>query len=110
MHLIEFLSPALAKEGESLNDFKFGTFVGRFSSDGAACMAVKELTAASYVELLLAFSLHRFVGNIARKTCRFSEISPVKPADSLMQVYLFNTMGRDSCEYTSERSWHTKIK
>ena len=29
--------------GKSLNDFKFGTSVGRFSSEGAASMAVKGL-------------------------------------------------------------------
>ena len=28
----------------SLNDFKFGTFIGRFPSDGAASMAVKGLS------------------------------------------------------------------
>ena len=28
---------------EGLNDFKFGTFVDRFQSDGAASMAVKGL-------------------------------------------------------------------
>ena len=31
------------KEEKSLNDFKFGTFIGRFPSDGAASIAVKEL-------------------------------------------------------------------
>ena len=30
--------------GRSLNDFKFGTFIGRFQSDDAASMAVKGLT------------------------------------------------------------------
>ena len=40
--LIEILSPAHAKRG-SFSDFKFGTFVGRFSSDGVASMAVKGL-------------------------------------------------------------------
>ena len=29
--------------GGSLNDFKFGTFIGRFLSEGAASMAVEEL-------------------------------------------------------------------
>ena len=28
----------------SLSDFRFGTFIGRFQSDGAASMAVKGLT------------------------------------------------------------------
>ena len=37
------LSPAHAKGEKSLNDFKFGTFAGRFPSDGAASMAVKGL-------------------------------------------------------------------
>ena len=32
-----------AKTGKSLNDFKFGTSVGRFSSDGAASTAMKGL-------------------------------------------------------------------
>ena len=41
--LVEILSRAQAKTGESLNDFKFGTSVGRFSSDGAASTAVKGL-------------------------------------------------------------------
>ena len=30
--------------GGSLNDFKFGTFIGRFGSDGAASMEVKGLS------------------------------------------------------------------
>ena len=33
------------RERKSLHDFKFGTFTGRFPSDGAASMAVKELRA-----------------------------------------------------------------
>ena len=34
----------LVRKGQkSLNDFKFGTFIGRFSSDGAANMAAKVL-------------------------------------------------------------------
>ena len=41
--LIEILSCAHAKRGKGLNDFKFGTFIGRFQSDGAASMAVKWL-------------------------------------------------------------------
>ena len=40
--LIEVLSNPHAK-GKSLNDFKFGTFIGRFLSEGAASMAVEEL-------------------------------------------------------------------
>ena len=39
--LLEVLSRALAKKGKSLNGFKVGTSVGRFSSDGAASTAVK---------------------------------------------------------------------
>ena len=35
----------------SLNDFKFGTFIQRFPSDGAACMAVKGLTFVSVIGL-----------------------------------------------------------
>ena len=42
--LIEVLSPARAKGEKSLNDFKFGSFTGRFPCDGAASMAVKGLT------------------------------------------------------------------
>ena len=41
--LIEILSPAQAKGAKSLNGFKFGTFIGRFPSDGATNMAVKGL-------------------------------------------------------------------
>ena len=41
--LTEILSPAHAKGEKSLNDFKFGTFTGRFSSDGTPGMAVKGL-------------------------------------------------------------------
>ena len=40
--LIEFLSRAHAKE-RNLNDFKFGTFIGRFLNGGAANMAEKGL-------------------------------------------------------------------
>ena len=41
--LVEVLSLAQAKRGESLHDFKFGAFIGRFSSDSAASTAVKGL-------------------------------------------------------------------
>ena len=41
--LVDILSSALAKRGKSLNGFKFGTPVGRFSSDGAASRAVNGL-------------------------------------------------------------------
>ena len=41
--LIEILSRAHDKRGKSLNDFTFGTFISRFPSDGAACMAMKGL-------------------------------------------------------------------
>ena len=41
--LVEVLSRVHANRGKSLNDFKFGTSVGRFSSDGAASTAVKGL-------------------------------------------------------------------
>ena len=37
------------KEEKGLNDFKFGTFGGRFPSDGAASMAVKGLHFPSLV-------------------------------------------------------------
>ena len=43
--LVEVLSRAHAKRVKSLKDFKFGTSVGRFSSGGAASMAVKGLMA-----------------------------------------------------------------
>ena len=33
----------MQREKKSLNDFKCGTFTGRFPSDGAASMAVKGL-------------------------------------------------------------------
>ena len=41
--LAEVLSRAHAKGGKGLNDFKFGTFIGRFQSDCKASMAVKGL-------------------------------------------------------------------
>ena len=41
--LIEVLSRVYAKTGKSLNDFKFGTSLGRFSNDGPASTAVKGL-------------------------------------------------------------------
>ena len=41
--LIEVLSLAHAKEENSCNDFKFGTFIGCFQSDMLAKMAVKGL-------------------------------------------------------------------
>ena len=41
--LVEVLSRAHVKRGKSLNDFKFGTSTGRFSSAGAASTAVKGL-------------------------------------------------------------------
>ena len=42
--LIETISRAHAKVRKSFNGFRFGTLVGRFPSDGAASMAVKELS------------------------------------------------------------------
>jgi len=41
--LIEILSGTHAKGAKSLNDFEFGTCIGRFPSDGAESMAVKGL-------------------------------------------------------------------
>ena len=41
--LTEVLSRANAKGGKGLNGFKFGTFTGRFQSDGAASMVEKRL-------------------------------------------------------------------
>ena len=38
---IEICSCAHAKRGQSLNGFRFGSFIGRFPSDCAASMAVK---------------------------------------------------------------------
>ena len=40
--LIEIISRAFKGE-KSFDDLKFGAFIGRFPSDGAACMAVKGL-------------------------------------------------------------------
>ena len=37
--------------GGSLNGFKFGTFIGRFPSDGAARMAVKGLNVSTSLSL-----------------------------------------------------------
>ena len=42
--LVEVLSRAHVKSGKTLNDYKFGTSIGRFSSAGAASTAVKGLT------------------------------------------------------------------
>ena len=39
--LIEILSRTHAQGEKSLNEFKFGTFIVRFPSDGPACSAVK---------------------------------------------------------------------
>ena len=41
--LIEILSRAHAEGGKGLNDFRFGTFIGSFQSDGVASMAMKGL-------------------------------------------------------------------
>ena len=43
---IEILLRVHAKRGKGLNGFKFGTFIGNFSSDRAESMAVKGLTTA----------------------------------------------------------------
>ena len=51
--LIEIFSPAHAKGEKKLNDFKFGTFTGRFPSDGAASMAVKGLIEAFRTSLCM---------------------------------------------------------
>jgi len=44
--LIEILSRAQTKGKRDLNDFKFGTFFGRFPNDSAGSMAVKGLSTA----------------------------------------------------------------
>ena len=51
--LIEILSPAHAKGRKGLDDVKFGTFTGRFPSDGAASMAVKGLIEAFRTSLCM---------------------------------------------------------
>ena len=38
--------------GKNHNDFKFGTFIGRQPSDGAACVAVKGLNSAATAHLV----------------------------------------------------------
>ena len=48
--LIEILSGAQAKGKKVLNDLKFGIFIGRFPSDGAASMAVKGLRVLSCLD------------------------------------------------------------
>ena len=59
-NLVEGLSRAPAKRGKSLNDFKFSTSVGRFSSDGAAGTAVKGLilSASSFYRIGQRHNLH----------------------------------------------------
>ena len=52
--LIEFLSRVHAKWWKSQNDFRFGTFVGRFPSDRAASMAVKGFNLNLFNAKLLA--------------------------------------------------------
>ena len=47
--LLEVLSRAHANRGKSLNDFKFGTSIGRFSSNGAESTAVKGLRTIKYI-------------------------------------------------------------
>ena len=49
--------------GGSLNHFKFGIFVGRFQSDGAASMAVKGLKMHFLVEFMY-IALTRMPGDI----------------------------------------------
>ena len=46
--LIETISRARAKGGKSLNNFKFGTFIGCFPSDHVASVAVKGLRPVSF--------------------------------------------------------------
>ena len=41
--------------GESLNDYKFGTFIGRFPSDGAESMAMKGLACNEMFGIFRAF-------------------------------------------------------
>ena len=53
--LIEIFSRADAKWGKSLNDYKFGTFIGRFPYDGAESMAMKGLTRNEMFGIFRAF-------------------------------------------------------
>ena len=55
--LIETLSRVHTKGKKDLNDLKFGTFIGRFPRDGAACMAVKGLSTT--VDLNSLDTVHR---------------------------------------------------
>ena len=45
--MIEILSRAHAQEKKNLNEFKFGSFVGRLPSDDGASMAVERLNRAN---------------------------------------------------------------
>ena len=47
--LIEILSRTHAQGDESLNEFKFGTFIVHFPSDSPACSAVKGLISEGIV-------------------------------------------------------------
>ena len=53
--VIKTFSHARVKGQTGLNGFTFGTFIGRFSSDGAESMAVKELMAVCCNKVVVSF-------------------------------------------------------
>ena len=63
--MVEVLSRAYVKRENSLNDFKFGTSVGDFSSNGAASTAVKGLMWPLSLLFWTAYSGNLFKDSVA---------------------------------------------
>ena len=63
--LVEVLSRAHVKSENWFNDFKFGTSVGHFSSNGAASTAVKGLKWSLSLLFWTAYSGNLFKGSVA---------------------------------------------
>ena len=94
MHLErKVLSCGLAN-GESRNNFKFGTFIGRFPSDGAANMAVKglilqvyKITCLTLQELLFCCRSigYAFMNEIMSEPTDEKRQSPIRSSGSTVQ-------------------------
>ena len=62
--LMEIFSGAHAKGVQSLNDFKFGIFIGHFPNDGVASMAMKGLMCIGHLlahVLMQGTSVHSLI-------------------------------------------------
>ena len=88
--LVEVPSRAHAKRGKRLNDFKCGTSIGCFSSDGAASTAVKGLKTKTFEDGHCSFSYAALsIWNFL--PCQIRYIQPTTAFKTALKTHLFQT-------------------